>query len=76
MPRKANGAAIREIRQLSGVSLRDLAARVGVSPGQLSRAETGVNGMSPMVMRKVADALGVPLESISYPVHEPEVAAS
>lgn len=68
--RKVNGAAVRVIRELLGVSLTDLAARIGVAKASMSNIERGVYGTSPETNRKLAEAMGVPLESITYPVSE------
>ena len=73
--RAVNGSAVKVIREALGISQRDLAARCAVNQGSLSNVERGVNGASPELARKLADAMGVPLESITYPVAEPEPAA-
>lgn len=76
--RKLNGASVRVIRELSGISLTDLAARVGIAKASLSNVERGIYGTSPETNRKLAEAMGVPLEAITYPVadSEPVVAAA
>ena len=76
MARKLNGAAVREIRLLAGITQAELARRIGVNPALLCRAEQGKAPLSAVMMRKVADTLGVALDSISYPVPEPAEAAS
>lgn len=57
------GATLRILRMGSGLSLRDLAARLGVSSAYLSRVENGVDGV-PTVARLAAIAreLDVPEE--------------
>lgn len=47
-----------------------LAERVGVSHGFLSNVEAGRKQPSAAVARRLADQLGVPLDAITYPVHE------
>ena len=74
MARVINPQALRDIRELAGVGQGDLAARCGISQGALSNIERKKSGVSPEVMRKLADALGVSLDSITIPL--PEVAAA
>lgn len=58
------GARLRELRTASGVSLRALAARLGISPSAVSQIERGV--MRPSVSRLIAyvGAIGVPLSAV------------
>lgn len=72
--RNLNGATVRVVRELTGISQHDLAARCAISQGTLSNIERGIHGTSPETNRKLADALGVPLEAITYPsaAAEPE----
>ena len=58
------GARLRELRTASGVSLRALAARLGVSPSAVSQIERGV--MRPSVSRLIAyvGAIDVPLSAV------------
>jgi transcriptional regulator with XRE-family HTH domain len=58
------GARLRELRGASGVSLRALAARLGISPSAVSQIERGV--MRPSVSRLIAyvGAIGVPLSAV------------
>jgi transcriptional regulator with XRE-family HTH domain len=74
--RKLNGASVRVIRELSGISLSDVAARAGIAKATLSNIERGIHGTTPETNRSLADALGVPLESITYPVAVPEPVAA
>lgn len=67
-----NGAAIRVIRNRSGWSLTRLAATIGVSHGYLSNIEAGRRQASPEVTRAIADALEVPLASITGTAPTPE----
>lgn len=50
---------IREIRKSKGVSAEELAARVGTSPTQVRRLETGSRKLTVEWMRSIAEALGV-----------------
>ncbi len=72
MARAINGTALREIRDLVGIDQRELARRCGITQGTVSNIERGKHGVSPELMRKFADALGVSLDAITIPV--PEVA--
>lgn len=76
--RTLNGATVRVIREAYGISQDDLAARCGITQGALSNIERGIHGTTTETARKLADGLGVPLESITYPLteREPEKAAS
>jgi transcriptional regulator with XRE-family HTH domain len=74
--RNLNGATVRVVRDLLGISQEDLAARVGITQGALSNIERGVHGTNPDTNRKLATAMGVPLESITYPAVAPEPAAA
>ncbi len=58
------GARLRELRLGSGISLRSLAARLGISPSAVSQIERGT--MRPSVSRLIAyvSAIGVPLAAV------------
>lgn len=74
--RRLNGSTLRAIRELSGVRHGQLANRAELNPGYLTKLENGSRQPSPEVLRRLADALGVALEVISYPTAIPaEVAA-
>lgn len=72
--RKLNGATVRVVRELLGISQTDLAARCGITQGALSNIERGISGTTPETNKKFADGMGVPLESITYPVSAAEPA--
>lgn len=76
--RKLNGSSVRVIRELTGISMTDLAGRIGVAKATMSNIERGIHGTTPETNRKLAEAMGVPLESITYPVaeHEPVAVGS
>lgn len=65
--RKINGASVRVIREALGIRHRDLVTRVGFTAGTLTHIERGARQVSAETQRKIADALGVPLEAITYP---------
>ena len=67
------GAAVRRLRLLRGLSLRDLAARIGVSAGTLSAVENDRTGLSVERLHRIAAALGVPAADL-LPDAEPVLA--
>lgn len=66
--RALNGATVRVLREALGISQKDLAARAEISQGALSNIEQGMHGSKPTTNRRIADAMGVALEAITYPV--------
>jgi transcriptional regulator with XRE-family HTH domain len=74
MIERANGEAIRVIRERSGFSLRTLAAKAGLTGASLSRIETGHSPGSPESIRKIADALACPRAAIVDHAPAPEPA--
>lgn len=75
--REINGAAVREIRALLGITQPDLAARCGITQPSLSNIERGERNASPKVVRALADQLGVSLDAITtvVPDTDPEAEA-
>ncbi|SCX39556.1 transcriptional regulator, TetR family [Klenkia marina] len=61
------GASIRRLRTARGVSLRALAAGLGVSPATLSAVENGHTGVSAARVAAIADLLGVPVARVFDP---------
>nr|AIA15912.1 Bacterial regulatory proteins, tetR family [uncultured bacterium] len=57
-------AAMRATRQARGISLRALAATVGVSPATLSAVERGLTSISVARLESVAAALDVPADQL------------
>lgn len=76
MNRRTNGAAIQVIRKALGMRQDALAAKAGIAKAYLSQVEHGLRQPSPAVVSKLADELGVSLESITYPAPEAAEAAS
>ena len=68
MSRRTNGASIRAIREPLGMKQHELADAAGISRSHMNKIEQDVEQPSPAVIRKIADALGVPLAAITYPV--------
>lgn len=63
------GEAIREARTEQGLSAKELAARVGMDPGHLSRAERGLAGIGDEYRMGIARELGRPVaELFAYPI--------
>ncbi|QIK64110.1 helix-turn-helix transcriptional regulator [Leucobacter viscericola] len=61
------GAAVDKIRALLEIPKGVLAERVDIDPGYLTKLLNGSRQPSPPVLRRIASALGVSVESISYP---------
>src|SRR5262249_51524059 len=55
---------IREERQRKGHTLRQMARRLGISPAQLSKIETGRTTLDLAKLQQIAGALEVPLSSL------------
>lgn len=64
---RLNGTAVQVIRELAGLNKTAFADRTEMSLGYLSRLESGARQPSNENMRKIAAALRVPVEAISYP---------
>lgn len=60
-----NGTAIRALREVQKLSLRDLAGRAQTSASQLSRIERGHAGAGEELTHRLAEALAVPLVDIT-----------
>lgn len=58
---KILGRRVRALRESKGLTLKDMAERVGTSDAQLSRLESGQRGWNLEVGEKVANVLGVSL---------------
>ncbi len=56
-----SGAAVRELRKQAGVTLRGLAAGIGVSVGTMSAIENGKVGLTVDRLRQIAQCLDVPV---------------
>jgi transcriptional regulator with XRE-family HTH domain len=66
--RRLNGATVRALREALGIRHGELAARVEIDRGFLTKLEQGSRQPSPAVLRRMAIALGVSIEVISYPI--------
>ena len=65
------GKRIREIREKIGVTQEKLAFKAKISPSFLSHVERGTKKASLETMKRIADALGVPVQNLFYPPKEP-----
>lgn len=63
---QANGKLIRRMREERGFSLRGFADRTGAHFTNLSRVENGMRRPRPQTLKKIADALGVPITDIAF----------
>lgn len=72
--RRANGAAIRELRKAYGIPHGVLAVDCNISPGYLTNIEKGTRNPSPAVTRAIANRIGVPLDAITSPAATQAVA--
>ena len=60
----AVGRTLRELRELKGITARDLAQRAGISAAMVSRIETGQVSPSLSVLEMIAGALEVPIAGL------------
>lgn len=58
------GGRVREWRAAHGTTRKDLAAASGISERYLAQLESGAGNISILLLRKVARAMGVPVESL------------
>ena len=61
------GGRVRQARTARGIGLRDLAARLQVSPGTLSAVEHGRTGLSAVRLARIAALLEVPVGQLLVP---------
>ena len=64
------GSRLREERERRGISLRELARRVGVSPSLVSQIETGKIQPSVRTLYAIVSELGVSLDEVFAPADE------
>ena len=69
---KANGPAIRALRERSGWSLTDLAREAAIDITHLSRMETGKRAGTPRQLCEIARILQVPVTVVATSGPEPE----
>ena len=73
--RRLNGAALREFRLLQRLTLGTVADEAGTTPAYISNMESGRKTPRWDLVVKLAAALHVPVEAISYPVDQSQSAA-
>lgn len=67
----SQGTAIRVARKRAGLSLRELARRIGVSPATISAVENGRTPLTVERLGQIADVLGVRARALLAPQREP-----
>ncbi|SDF53439.1 Transcriptional regulator, contains XRE-family HTH domain [Limimonas halophila] len=65
------GQKVRERRAMLGLSQRDLAQSLGISPQQMAKYERGTSSLSAGRLYQVAERLNVPIALLFADVHEP-----
>lgn len=58
---------IKRARKLKGLTVYDVAAKVGVTAGAISRVERGLSGLRPANARKLAEVLDLTVEQVLFP---------
>lgn len=66
MKPKVNPQAVRALRIKDGWSLAAFAREVGITPSHLSNIEAGRRGCSPAALKRMADALVVPMSALLW----------
>jgi transcriptional regulator with XRE-family HTH domain len=59
-----NPATLTALRILAGMSQAELSRRSGVSQGHISDLESGARNASPKTIKKLAEALAVPMPAL------------
>lgn len=78
MARKASrkiGARVRQLRAKAGLTQLSLALAAEIAPETLSRIERDRFAPSPLVLTRLAQALGAPVASLFETIEEPETPA-
>lgn len=57
-------------RKAKGMTVYDLAAEVGLTPGAISRIERGIRSARPANAKKLAEVLDLPIEDVLFPETE------
>jgi transcriptional regulator with XRE-family HTH domain len=61
---RINPAALRDLRERSGFTFRDLAKRAGLNHSFIIQIESGKSAASPKTIRKLADAFAVDFDDL------------
>lgn len=62
---KPNGALLRRSRIEGGYGLSELARELDIDKSQLSKAERGLEGMSPGKLKKLSIKLDIPMNKLA-----------
>lgn len=76
MDRSEIGRRIAFLRKRRGLTARELAERIGVSQGQISRLENGRQGLRSQTLIRLAGALGVEPYELLLPANAEEKTGS
>lgn len=72
-----NGAMVRRARRERGLTVREAASRIGISPSFLSSIERGETGVSTHIVARIADAFLTPMSGLaSFRARDPMVVRS
>lgn len=66
------GSCVRDLRNRRGMSRKVLAQESNVSERHLAQLETGEGNISILLLRRIASVLGVSLEELFAPNHQPD----
>lgn len=58
---------IKRARKLNGMTVYDVAQKVGITAGAVSRIERGLSGVRPSNAKKLAETLGISIEEVIFP---------
>lgn len=72
MPLRTNGAALRRLRELAGMTATEFAHRTGYTLQHVSQVELGNANGGPSYQRAAADLLGCTIADITTPDAPPE----
>lgn len=64
------GERIKKLRKEKGMTQKELAKKLGFSPSQLGQYENGYRNPKPSTVKKIADALEVPVSKITGMIPE------
>ena len=63
---EVNPEALRNLRVKDGLSVTALAAKAGIGRAHLSNIEAGRRGCSPAALKRLAEALAVPVSALLW----------
>lgn len=72
-----DGATIRKARRERGLTVKQAAGRIGISPSFLSSVERGETGVSTQIVARIADAFLIPMSGLArFRAHDTKVVRS